>query len=118
MNFYILLTQKYYLRNDECALNLTYVLEAIFLHGYQTSSVSFTKNFFYRTRYPNFISNFCDKFVAFQGHSFFSKSSSGTLPSPVSILVYIFCIRVFLMTELIHQFAIFCNILSIATQPV
>ena len=27
-------------RNDECALNLTFTLEAIFLHGYQ-SSVSF-----------------------------------------------------------------------------
>ncbi|CAB3986573.1 Hypothetical predicted protein, partial [Paramuricea clavata] len=41
-------------RNDECALNLTFVLEAIFLHGYQASS----------------------------GPSFFSKSSSGALPSP------------------------------------
>ena len=40
-------------RNDECALNLTFVLEAIFLHGYQASS----------------------------GPSFFSKSS-GALPSP------------------------------------
>ncbi|XP_028393571.1 uncharacterized protein LOC114517923 [Dendronephthya gigantea] len=41
-------------RNDDCALNLTFILEGIFLHGYHLSS----------------------------GPSFFSKSSSGALPSP------------------------------------
>jgi hypothetical protein len=47
MNDHIETTCKQSFRNDECALNLTFVLEAIFLHGYQTSSVSSIKNLFY-----------------------------------------------------------------------